>query len=172
MRLERVVPALVLAGLALSPSEAPGQAGLLAFEVRRSVAAGLPAGATHHNGIDGIVSGVTGVLAPEHDGFDLFAATFPAGTVTGAPKLRAMQRIDEIEPVRRGFYAGSVGYFGYGGSLDQALAIRTLVFDDGRYAYQAGAGIVSDSDPGREHAEVLAKSAALSGALALAEEIA
>jgi anthranilate synthase component I len=117
-----------------------------------------------------LVSGVTGVLRPDADAFDLFAATFPAGTVTGAPKVRAMQLIEELEPVRRGLYAGTVGYFGHGGGMDQAIAIRTLTFRDGRYAFQAGAGIVADSDPEREHAEVLAKGAALRGALALAEE--
>ncbi len=117
-----------------------------------------------------LVSGVTGVLAPEFDAFDLFAASFPAGTVTGAPKVRAMELIDELEPVRRGLYAGTVGYFGLGGSMDQAIAIRTLVFADGRYAFQAGAGIVADSVPEREHAEVLAKGAALTAALKLAEE--
>jgi len=117
-----------------------------------------------------LVSGVSGVLAPEFDAFDLFAAAFPAGTVTGAPKVRAMQLIDELEPVRRGLYAGTVGYFGLGGSMDQAIAIRTLVFGEGRYAYQAGAGIVADSVPEREHAEVLAKGAALSAALDLAQE--
>jgi anthranilate synthase component I len=117
-----------------------------------------------------LVSGVTGVLAPEHDAFDLFAASFPAGTVTGAPKVRAMELIDELEPVRRGLYAGTVGYFGNGGSMDQAIAIRTLVFGEGRYAFQAGAGIVADSVPEREHAEVLAKGAALTAALRLAGE--
>jgi len=117
-----------------------------------------------------LVSGVTGVLAPEYDAFDLFAASFPAGTVTGAPKVRAMELIDELEPVRRGLYAGTVGYFGLGGSMDQAIAIRTLVFGEGRYAFQAGAGIVADSVPEREHAEVLAKGAALTAALRLAEE--
>jgi len=117
-----------------------------------------------------IVSGTRGVLAPECDAFDLFAAAFPAGTVVGAPKIRAMEIIRELEPVRRGIYAGTAGYFGAGGSMDQAIAIRTLVFRDGGYAYQAGAGIVSDSVPEREHEEILAKSAALEAALTLAEE--
>jgi len=117
-----------------------------------------------------LVSGVSGVLAPEADAFDLFAASFPAGTVVGAPKIRAMQIIDEIEPVNRGIYAGTVGYFGHGGAMDQAIAIRTLVLRPGEYAYQAGAGIVADSVPENEHAEVLAKSAALEAALTLAEE--
>ncbi len=117
-----------------------------------------------------LVSGVKGTLAPGKDAFDLFAASFPAGTVTGAPKVRAMQLIDELEPVPRGFYAGTVGYFGHGGGMDQAIAIRTLVLGQGRYAYTAGAGIVADSVPEKEYAEVLAKSAALGAALDLAEE--
>ena len=117
-----------------------------------------------------LVSGVHGVLAPEHDAFDLFAASFPAGTVVGAPKIRAMELIDELEPVPRGVYAGTVGYFGHGGAMDQAIAIRTLVFQGDEYAYQAGAGVVADSVPEREHDEVLAKSAALEAALTLAEE--
>jgi anthranilate synthase component I len=117
-----------------------------------------------------LVSGVEGVLTPGADAFDLFTAAFPAGTVVGAPKVRAMELIEELEPVRRGFYAGTVGYFAHGGSMDQAIAIRTLVFRDGAYAFQAGAGIVADSRPEREHAEVLAKGAALRAALALAEE--
>jgi len=117
-----------------------------------------------------IVSGVRGVLAPDADAFDLFAASFPAGTVVGAPKVRAMEIIDELEPVPRGIYAGTVGYFGSAGGTDQAIAIRTLVFRNGRVSYQAGAGIVADSVPEREHDEVLAKSAALEAALVLAEE--
>jgi len=117
-----------------------------------------------------IVSGVGGQLAPGKDMFDLFAAAFPAGTLVGAPKVRAMEIIDELEPVRRGLYGGTVGYFGSGGDMDQAITIRTLVFADGRYAYQAGAGIVADSSPAAEHDEVLAKSAALSRALVMAEE--
>jgi anthranilate synthase component 1 len=117
-----------------------------------------------------LVSGVEGVLAPEHDAFDLFAAAFPAGTVVGAPKIRAMELIDDLEPVRRGLYAGTVGYFGHGGAMDQAIAIRTMEFHDGMFSFQAGAGIVADSVPAQEHAEVLAKAAALEAALRLAEE--
>ena len=116
-----------------------------------------------------IVSGVTGMVRAGHDQFDLFAATFPAGTVVGAPKVRAMELIDELEPIRRGFYAGTVGYFGVNGNMDQAIAIRTLTFSGDTYAYQAGAGVVADSKPDFEHAEVLAKSGALRAALALAE---
>jgi anthranilate synthase component 1 len=117
-----------------------------------------------------IVSGVNGELAPERDAFDLFAATFPAGTLVGAPKVRAMQIIDELEPVGRGLYGGTVGYFGARGDMDQAITIRTLVFHGDEYSYQAGAGIVADSVPATEHEEVLAKSAALVRALQLAEE--
>jgi len=117
-----------------------------------------------------IVSGVNGELAPGRDAFDLFAATFPAGTLVGAPKVRAMQLIDELEPVRRGFYGGTVGYFGHGGDMDQAITIRTLVFHGDTYSFQAGAGVVADSVPAAEYAEVLAKSAVLRRALELARE--
>jgi anthranilate synthase component 1 len=117
-----------------------------------------------------MVSGVHGRLAPQRDAFDLFAATFPAGTLVGAPKVRAMEIIEELEPVRRGLYGGTVGYFGAQGDMDQAITIRTLVFHNDEYSYQAGGGIVADSIPAAEHDEVLAKSAALLGALKLAEE--
>jgi anthranilate synthase component 1 len=117
-----------------------------------------------------IVSGVQGQVVPGRDAFDLFAAAFPAGTLVGAPKVRAMELIDELEPVRRGLYAGTVGYFGNNGDMDQAITIRTLVFRDGTYSYQAGAGIVADSVPESEYQEVLAKSAILRRALAMAEE--
>ena len=116
-----------------------------------------------------IVSGVSGELAPQCDAFDLFAATFPAGTLVGAPKVRAMEIIEELEPVRRGLYGGTIGYFGAHGAMDQAITIRTLVFHGDEYSYQAGAGIVADSQPAAEHDEVLAKSAALLRALKLAE---
>lgn len=117
-----------------------------------------------------MVSGVTADLRPDLDAFDLFAASFPAGTVTGAPKLRAIEIIDELEPVSRGLYSGSIGYFGHGGSMDQAITIRTLVFEGAGYSYQAGAGIVADSDPAAEHHEVLSKGAALEAAFELAKE--
>jgi anthranilate synthase component 1 len=117
-----------------------------------------------------MVSGVKGELASGRDGFDLFAATFPAGTLVGAPKVRAMEIIDELEPVSRGLYGGTLGYFGARGDLDQAITIRTLVFRGDEYSYQAGAGIVADSVPAAEHDEVLAKSAALARALRMAEE--
>jgi anthranilate synthase component 1 len=117
-----------------------------------------------------MVSGVEGELAAQRDAFDLFAAAFPAGTLVGAPKVRAMQIIDELEPVSRGLYGGTVGYFGARGDMDHAITIRTLVFKGDEYSYQAGAGIVADSVPQTEHEEVLAKSAAMARALELAEE--
>ncbi len=117
-----------------------------------------------------MVSGVHGELAAGRDAFDLFAAAFPAGTLVGAPKVRAMQIIDELEPVSRGLYGGTVGYFGARGDMDHAITIRTLVFRGDEYSYQAGAGIVADSVPETEHEEVLAKSAAMVRALELAGE--
>ena len=117
-----------------------------------------------------IVSGVEGELDAGYDQFDLFAASFPAGTLVGAPKVRAMQIIEEMEAVGRGLYAGTAGYFGVTGDMDQAITIRTLVFSGGEYSFQAGAGIVADSVPEREYREVLAKSAILRRALELAEE--
>jgi len=117
-----------------------------------------------------LVSGVRGVLAPGLDAFDLFASAFPAGTVVGAPKIRAMERIHALEPHPRGVYAGTAGYFGHGGVMDQAIAIRTLTFEENQYRYQAGAGIVADSQPAREYDEVLAKASVLRSAIELAEE--
>jgi anthranilate synthase component 1 len=109
-----------------------------------------------------MVSQVVGRLRQGLDAFDAFRATFPAGTVSGAPKVRAMEIIDELEPERRGPYAGAVGYFAYGGrSMDTAIAIRTLVASAGRAHVQAGAGIVADSVPEREYEETLAKARAL-----------
>lgn len=117
-----------------------------------------------------IVSGVQGELAPEYDAFDLFAASFPAGTLVGAPKVRAMEIIEDMEPTGRGLYAGTAGYFDINGDMDQAITIRTLVFNGDEYSFQAGAGIVADSVPEKEFAEVLAKSAILRRALEIAGE--
>ena len=117
-----------------------------------------------------IVSGVQGELDPRYDQFDLFAASFPAGTLVGAPKVRAMEIIEEMEQVGRGLYAGTAGYFGASGDMDQAITIRTLVFSGDEYSFQAGAGIVADSVPAREYQEVLAKSAILRRALEIAGE--
>ena len=117
-----------------------------------------------------IVSGVRGTLDTDHDALDLFAATFPAGTLVGAPKVRAMELIAEMEPVGRGLYGGCVGYLSKNGNMDQAITIRTLVFHDDEYSFQAGAGIVADSDPAFEYREVMAKSDILRRAMEIAEE--
>lgn len=108
-----------------------------------------------------LVSNVRGKLAPGRNSFDALKACFPAGTVSGAPKVRAMEIIGELEPDGRGIYAGAIGYLGFSGNLDTAIAIRTIVMHGG-YAYvQAGAGIVADSDPEREYEETLNKARAL-----------
>jgi anthranilate synthase component 1 len=104
-----------------------------------------------------IVSNVTGTLRPDKDALDLFAAAFPAGTVTGTPKLRAMQLIDELEPVRRGFYAGSIAHIDFDGDMDSCITLRSVAVAGGRAYWQASAGIVADSDPAAEYREVLAK---------------
>jgi anthranilate synthase component 1 len=117
-----------------------------------------------------IVSRVSGEVEPGRDMFDVLAATFPAGTVSGAPKIRAMEIITDLEPDRRGPYAGAVGYFGRTGDMDMCIAIRTLVMQGDRFSVQAGAGIVADSDPAREHQETLDKIRALVRAVAIAEE--
>jgi anthranilate synthase component 1 len=115
-----------------------------------------------------LVSNVEGVLRRDRDAFDCFAACFPAGTVSGAPKVRAMEIIDELEPVRRGVYAGAIGYFDFGGNMDMCITIRTLVLREGRGYLQAGAGVVADSDPEREYHETLNKARALFQAVAAA----
>jgi anthranilate synthase component I len=116
-----------------------------------------------------IVSHVEGRLRPELDAFDLMAATFPAGTVSGAPKIRAMQIIHELEAGPRGPYAGAVGYFSYDGSSDTCITIRTLVMRGDTVSVQAGAGIVADSDPETEYQETLMKARALAAAVEKAE---
>jgi anthranilate synthase component 1 len=109
-----------------------------------------------------LVSQVEGELREDLTAMDVFKACFPAGTVSGAPKIRAMELIDELEPVRRGPYAGAVGYFAFGGmNMDTAITIRTVVVADGRAFVQAGAGVVADSDPAREYEETLNKARAL-----------
>ncbi len=118
-----------------------------------------------------LVSSVTGRLSPKANAFDLFQACFPAGTVSGAPKIRAMQIIDELEPMRRGPYAGAVGYFSYTGNMDMAITIRTLFFHKGKAYMQAGAGIVADSVPSREHQECQDKAAALFAAVQKAHNL-
>jgi len=114
-----------------------------------------------------IVSRVTGQLRRDFDAIDVFKAIFPAGTVSGAPKKRAMEIIDELEPCRRGPYAGAVGYFSYNGNADFAITIRTLMTKQNRGYIQAGAGIVADSDPTREWFETEHKAKALLHALKL-----
>ena len=116
-----------------------------------------------------LVSQVDGNLRAGEDALSLLQATFPAGTVSGAPKVRAMQLISEIEGTRRGVYAGALGYVGFDGALDTCIALRTIVMRDGVALLQAGAGIVADSDPASEHVECMNKLAALSAAIDLAE---
>lgn len=116
-----------------------------------------------------IVSNVTGTLKQGKNAFDVLAATFPAGTVSGAPKIRAMEIIDELEPVKRGVYSGAVGYIGWTGNLDTAIAIRTAVIKDGKLHIQAGAGIVYDSVPQSEWDETMNKGRAVFRAVAMAE---
>jgi len=116
-----------------------------------------------------LVSEVAGELRDGVGSFDLLRACFPAGTVSGAPKVRAMQLISELEGYRRGPYAGAVGYALPDGTLDTCIAIRTIVLHDGLALLQAGAGIVADSQPNAEHDECLAKLAALEQAIDLAE---
>ena len=117
-----------------------------------------------------LVSTVEGSLKDGEDAFSLFKASFPAGTVTGAAKIRAMEIIEELEKTRRSYYAGSVGYFAYSGNMDMAITIRTMLFKKGKVFMQAGAGIVADSVPELEEKETRAKAAALFSALELAEK--
>ena len=117
-----------------------------------------------------IVSNVQGELEGERDAFDLVRATFPAGTLSGAPKVRAMEIIDELEPVRREIYGGAVGYFSFSGNMDLAIAIRTLVIKGGKVYLQAGAGLVADSDPAAEWQETVNKGMAVMKAIELAEK--
>ena len=116
-----------------------------------------------------LVSDVVGRVRPDVDAFDLLEATFPAGTVTGAPKVRAMEIIEELEGTRRGPYAGAVGYVGFDGTMDTCITIRTIVMHRDRCYVQAGAGIVADSDPTFEYHETLNKAKALTVAVELAE---
>jgi len=119
-----------------------------------------------------IVSDVTGTLSPEYDAYDLLRATFPAGTVSGAPKIRAMEIIAELEKSKRGPYAGTVGYFSFDGNLDTCITIRTVVLDKDKAYVQAGAGIVADSKPEFEYEETRNKALAMMKALALSKHYA
>jgi anthranilate synthase component 1 len=118
-----------------------------------------------------IVSNVIGRLHNGSSVYDAVRATFPAGTVSGAPKIRAMQIISELEKTRRGCYAGAIGYFGFDGNFDSCIALRCAVLKNGRAYFQAGAGIVSDSDPQREYEETINKARAMTNALAMASQI-
>jgi anthranilate synthase component 1 len=118
-----------------------------------------------------IASRVVGKVSDDKSYIDVLKATFPAGTVSGAPKIRAMEIIDELEKYRRGFYAGGVGYFDFSGNMDFCITIRTMFAVDGKIFLQAGAGIVADSDPEREYQETVNKAKALVEALKMAEEL-
>ena len=118
-----------------------------------------------------IVSNVVGRLRADGSAFDAVRATFPAGTVSGAPKIRAMQIISELEKTRRGCYAGAIGYFGFNGNVDSCIALRCAVLKNGHAYFQAGAGIVSDSDPQREYEETVIKARAMMKALAMASQV-
>ncbi len=118
-----------------------------------------------------IVSQVEGQLAPERSAFDLMRATFPAGTVSGAPKVRAMQLISKMEATQRGSYAGALGYFSYDGNLDSCITLRTALVKDGKVHIQAGAGIVADSVPAAEYQETINKASALFKAITLADKL-
>ena len=117
-----------------------------------------------------LTSTVTGRLKKGANQFDLFRAAFPAGTVSGAPKVRAMELIDEFEPTSRGPYAGSIGYFSLSGNMDMCIAIRTIIKKERKVFLQAGAGIVADSVPKLEYKETLNKIAAIKEAIRMAEE--
>ena len=117
-----------------------------------------------------LVSVVEGRLAADRDRLDAFASCFPAGTVSGAPKVRAMQLISELEPGPRGLYAGAVGYLDFAGNLDFCIAIRTIVIENGVARVQAGAGVVADSDPAAERQETRNKANAMMRALELASK--
>ncbi len=117
-----------------------------------------------------IVSNVTGRLKPRLNAIDVLRATFPAGTLSGAPKIRALEILDELEPVKRGVYGGAVGYLGWQGNMDTAIAIRTAVIKEGELHIQAGAGVVADSIPQMEWEETLNKGRAVFRAVAMAEQ--
>jgi len=118
-----------------------------------------------------IVSQVEGRISPDKTAFDLMRATFPAGTVSGAPKIRAMQIIAQTEPIQRGFYAGALGYFSYDGNLDSCITLRTALLKDGKVHIQAGGGVVADSDPAAEYFETVNKASALFKAVEMASQV-
>jgi anthranilate synthase component 1 len=115
-----------------------------------------------------IVSTVTGILREDYTALDALAAAFPAGTVSGAPKVRAMEIVDELEPTRRGPYAGATGYYGVDGRLDTCITLRTAFLKDGFAYFQAGGGVVADSEPSLEYEETRNKAGAMVRALEVA----
>ena len=117
-----------------------------------------------------LVSNVVGTLKKGFNAFDVLRASFPAGTVTGAPKIRAMEIIEELEPTKRGPYAGSIGYFDFSGNMDMCITIRTIIFKDRKAYIQAGAGIVADSEPENEYKETVNKAKGMFRAIEMAEE--
>src|SRR5690606_32406666 len=117
-----------------------------------------------------IVSNVEGTLAEENDLFDVIRAKFPGGTITGSPKERTMEIIEELEPVRRSVYTGSIGWIGFDGNMELNVAIRTMICKDGYAHVQAGAGVIIDSTPKREYEESLKKAKALWRAMELSEQ--
>jgi anthranilate synthase component 1 len=117
-----------------------------------------------------LVSHVRGDLAAGKTPYDVLRACFPAGTLSGAPKIRAMEIIDELEPTRRGLYGGAVGYVSFSGNLDTCITIRTIVVDGDRAYIQAGAGIVADSDPAAEYEETVNKAKGMLAAIEMAEK--
>jgi anthranilate synthase component 1 len=127
-------------------------------------------GIEHYSHVMHIVSNVSGSLAEGKNAFDVFRAAFPAGTVSGAPKIRAMEIIEELESVQRGPYAGAVGYFSFSGNMDNCITIRSILIKDGKAYVQSGAGIVADSIPEKEYEETLNKAQAIFKAIRLAEE--
>jgi anthranilate synthase component 1 len=116
-----------------------------------------------------LVSNVVGKLKKNYDSFDVLRASFPAGTVSGAPKIRAMEIIEELEPTKRGPYAGSIGYFDFSGNMDMCITIRTIIFKNNKAYIQAGAGIVADSDPEKEYKETVNKAKGMFKAIEMAE---
>jgi anthranilate synthase component 1 len=127
-------------------------------------------GIEKYSHVQHIISNVKGEIRRGMDSFNALEAAFPAGTVTGAPKVRAMQIIEELEPTRRGIYAGSVGHFCFDGNMDFAITIRTIVLEDEKAYVQVGAGIVADSSPEREYEETINKGKGMLKALELAGE--
>ena len=127
-------------------------------------------GIEHHPGVHHLVSEVAAELAPDVEPAEIVRATFPPGSVTGAPKIRAMEIIEEIEPTRRGPYGGAVGYISYSGNLDSCITIRTVVCHGRRASIQVGAGIVADSDPKTEWLETCSKARGMILALRMSQQ--